>query len=179
MKKLFLATAVVCLFAMAALAQKAPDLSGKWNLDIAKSDLGQMGSMIKSQTVTITQAGTSFKVSTQTERNAPPASTNAGGGGGAGMGGGNRGGGGGMGGDQSYTLDGKEVSTERQTQNGAVTTKTTASQTGNKVVITSIFPGPNGDIKSTTTYELSADGKSLTVTRESMRGTTKSVYTKG
>lgn len=174
MNKLFFATAFVCLFAFAAFAQKPADLSGKWNLDISKSELGQQAAMIKSQTVTITQAGTSFKVSTQTERNAPPD------GGGGGMGGGNRGGGGmGGGGDQSYTLDGKEVSTERQTPNGAVTTKTTASQTGNKIVISSVFPGPNGEIKSTTTYELSADGKSLTVTRESPRGTSKSVYTKG
>jgi hypothetical protein len=170
MKKLFFAMAVVCLFAFAASAQKTPDFSGKWTLDLSRSDLGQQASMIKSQTVTITQSGTSFKVSTQTERNAPPDS-------GGGMGGG-RMGGGGMGGDQTYTLDGKEVSTERQTPNGAVTTKTTASQTGNKIVITSVFPGPNGDIKSTTTYELSADGKTLTVSRESMRGTTKSVYTK-
>lgn len=171
MNKLFFAAAFVCLFAFASFAQKPADLSGKWNLDLSKSELGQQAAMIKSQTVTITQAGTSFKVSTQTERNAPPD-----GGGGMG-GGGNRGGG--MGGEQSYTLDGKEVSTERQTPNGAVTTKITASQTGNKVVISSIFPGPNGEIKSTTTYELSADGKTLTVTRESPRGTSKSVYTKG
>src|SRR5262245_10353058 len=169
MKKLFFAMAAVCLFAFAAFAQKSADLSGKWNLDLTKSDLGQQAAMIKSQTMTITQAGTSFKVSTQTERNAPPADAAGGGGGGGRMGGG------GGGGDQSYTLDGKEVSTERQGPNGAVTIKTTASQTGNKVVVSSVFPGPNGDIKSTTTYELSSDGKSLTVTRESTRGTTKSV----
>ena len=169
MKKLFLAgTAVLCLFAFSAFAQKAADFSGKWNLDLSKSDLGQQAAMIKSQTVTITQSGTSFKVSTQTERNAPP----------EGAGGGGRGFGGG-GGDQSYTLDGKEVSTDRQTPNGTMTIKTTASQSGNKVVISSVFPGPNGDIKSTTTYELSGDGKTLTVTRESTRGTSKSVYTKG
>lgn len=169
MKKLFFAgTAVLCLFAFSAFAQKAADFSGKWNLDLSKSDLGQQAAMIKSQTVTITQSGTSFKVSTQTERNAPP----------EGAGGGGRGFGGG-GGDQSYTLDGKEVSTDRQTPNGTMTIKTTASQSGNKVVISSIFPGPNGDIKSTTTYELSGDGKTLTVTRESTRGTSKSVYTKG
>lgn len=179
MNKLFFAAAFVCLFAFAAFAQKPGDLSGKWNLDISKSELGQAASMIKSQTVTITQAGTSFKVSTQTERNAPP--DGGGGGGGMGAGGGGRMGGGmmGGGGDQSYTLDGKEVSTERQTQNGTMTTKTTASQSGNKVVISSVFPGPNGDIKSTTTYELSGDGKTLTVTRESTRGTSKSVYSKG
>src|SRR4051812_13091303 len=168
MNKLFFAAAFVCLFAFAAFAQKPADLSGKWNLDISKSELGQQASMIKSQTLTITQSGTSFKVSTQTERNADAA---GGGGGGRGFGGG--------GGDQSYTLDGKEVSTERQTQNGTMTIKTTASQTANKVVVMSVFPGPNGDVKSTTTYDLSGDGKTLTVTRESTRGTSKSVYSKG
>jgi hypothetical protein len=168
MNKLFFAMAFVCLFAFAAFAQKPADLSGKWNLDLTKSELGQQAAMIKSQTVTITQSGTSFKVSTQTERNTPADS--AGGGGRGGFGGG---------GDQSYTLDGKEVSTDRQTPNGTMTIKTTASQSGNKVVVTSVFPGPNGDVKSTTTYELSGDGKTLTVTRESTRGTSKSVYTKG
>ena len=173
MNKLFFATALVCLFALGAFAQKPADFSGKWNLDLTKSDLGQQAAMIKSQTVTITQSGTSFKVSTATGRNTPPDS----GSGGGGMGGGRGGFGGG--GDQSYTLDGKEVSTERQTPNGNVTIKTTASQSGNKVVVSSVFPGPNGDIKSTTTYELSGDGKTLTVTRESTRGNSKSVYTKG
>jgi len=173
MNKLFFATALVCLFALAAFAQKSPDFSGKWNLDLTKSDLGQQAAMIKSQTLTITQSGTSFKVSTQTERNAPPADA-------AGGGGGNRGGGGfGGGGEQSYTLDGKEVSTDMQGPNGTMTIKNTASQTGNKVVIISVRPGPNGDFKSTSTYELSGDGKTLTVTRESTRGTSKSVYTKG
>jgi len=177
MRKAIFFTLVFCMAVVAANAQKAADLSGKWTLDVGKSDLGQQAAMIKSQTVTITQAGTSFKVSTQTERNAPPEGEPGGGGGGNG-GGGGRGMGGG-GGDQSYTLDGKEVSTERQGQNGPMTIKTKAEQTGNKVVITSVFPTPNGDITSTQTYELSADGKSLTVTRESTRGKTKSVYTKG
>src|SRR5690348_18336669 len=98
MKKLFFATAIVCLFALAAFAQKSADLSGKWNLDMSKSELGQQAAMIKSQTVTITQSGTSFKVSTQTERNAPPADA-AGGGGGRGFGGGMGGGG-----EQSYKI---------------------------------------------------------------------------
>lgn len=180
MKKHFVLAAAVAMLAMAftVSAQKGADFSGKWNLDLAKSDLGQMASSIKSQTLTITQAGTSFKVATATERNARPE-----GGGGAPAGGARPGGGGGGGmgggGDQAYTLDGKEVSTERQGQNGAITIKTKAEQTGNKVVITTVSPGPNGDMKSTRTYDLGADGKTLTVTSESTRGTTKSVYTKG
>ena len=85
----------------------------------------------------------------------------------------------GGGGEQSYTLDGKEVSTERQTPQGAVTTKTKAEHAGNKITITSVFPTPNGDMKSTQTYDLAADGKTLTVTRESARGSSKSVYSRG
>ncbi len=170
------AAAIVFAFAVTASAQKGADLSGKWSLDIAKSDLGQMGASIKSQTVTITHAGTSFKVATATERNAPPDGGGAGGGGGRPGGGG--GGGMGGGGEQSYTLDGKEVSSERQTPNGAITTKTKAELNGSKVVITSVTATPNGDMKNTATYELSSDGKTLTVTRENPRATTKSVYTK-
>jgi hypothetical protein len=94
MRKFLFFTLVFCMSVFAVQAQKAADLSGKWTLDVAKSDLGQAAAMIKSQTVTITQAGTSFKVSTQTERNAPPADA-AGGGGGNGGGGGRGMGGGG------------------------------------------------------------------------------------
>lgn len=174
MKKNFLLAAAFAVLAMAftVSAQKGADFSGKWNLDLAKSDLGQQAAMIKSQTLTITHSGTSFKVATQTERNAPPSDA---------AGGARPGGGGGMGGggEQAYTLDGKEVSTERQGPNGAITIKTKAELSGSKVVVTTVSPGPNGDMKSTSTYDLSSDGKSLTVTRENPRGTTKSVYTKG
>src|SRR5687768_473653 len=104
MRKALFFTLVFCMAAVAANAQKAPDFSGKWNLDTAKSELGQAAAMIKSQTLTIAQAGTSFKVTTQTERNAPPATDGPGGGAGSGraiapgpM-------------EQSYTLDGKEIS---------------------------------------------------------------------
>ena len=172
MRKALFFTLVFCMAAIAANAQNA-DFSGKWTLDISKSELGQAANMIKSQTVTIAQAGTSFKVTTQTERNAPPATDGPGGGAGSGraiapgpM-------------EYSYTLDGKEISTERQTPNGTVTTKTKAELAGSKVVIISTFPTPNGEMKQTATYELSADGKTLTVTKESPRGSNKSVYTKG
>ena len=175
MRKALFFTLVFCMAAIAANAQKAGDFSGKWNLDIAKSELGAGAGMIKSQTLTITQEGTSFKVHTQTERNAPAEGVSpgvgAGGGGGRAMAAGPM--------EQSFSLDGKEVSTDRQTPNGTVTTKTKAEQSGNKVIITSVFPTPNGDMKSTQTYELSADGKTLTLTRESARGSAKQVYTKG
>lgn len=182
MKKNFVLAAAIAVLAMAftASAQKGADFSGKWNLDIAKSDLGQTGASIKSQTLTITHSGTSFKVATATERNAPPDGAGAPAGGGGGRPGGGMGGGGGMGpGELSYTLDGKEVSSERQTPNGAITTKTKAELNGSKIVITAVTATPNGDMKNSSTYELSADGKTLTVSRENPRATTKSVYTKG
>lgn len=177
-KSLVLAIFALAVFAVSASAQKAADFSGKWNLDLSKSELGQQGQMIKSQTLTITQNGTSFKTSTQTERNAPPEDAGGGGGGGGRPGGGGFGGAGG-GGEQSYTLDGKEVSTERQGPNGPLTIKTKAEQSGSKITITVTTPGQNGDVTTKSTYELSSDGKGLTVTRENPRGTTKSVYTKG
>src|SRR2546421_11933018 len=93
MKKNIVFAAFVALFALAisAAAQDtkmkgSADFSGKWNLDVAKSDLGQQAAMIKSQTLTITQSGTSFKVATATERNTPPDSAGGGGGGRGGFG---------------------------------------------------------------------------------------------
>ena len=171
MRKALFFTLVLCVAAIAANAQTAPNFSGKWTLDIAKSELGQAASSIKSQTMSIRHAGDSFKVLTQVERNAPPTD-----GPGGGAGNGRAMASGPM--EQAFTLDGKEVSSERQTPNGAVTTKTKSEQMGNKILVTSTFPGPNGEMKVTTTYELSADGKTLTLTRESPRGTNKQVYTK-
>ena len=173
MRKALFFTLVFCMAVIAANAQKASEFSGKWTLDIAKSELGQAAASIKSGTMTIRQEGTSFKVLTHMERNAPPATDGPGGGAETRravapgpM-------------EQSYTLDGKEVRHDRQTPNGTVTTKIKSEQIGNKVVIISTFPTPNGEMKQTATYELSADGKTLTVTKESPRGSNKSVYTKG
>ena len=174
MRKALFFTLVFCVAAIAANAQTAPNFSGKWTLDIAKSELGQQASMIKSQTMSIRHAGESFKVMTHVERNTPPTD---GPGGGAGNGRSIAPGPNPM--EQAYTLDGKEVSSERQTPNGVVTTKMKSEQSGNKVIVTNTFPTPNGEMKTTMTYELSTDGKTMTVTRESSRGSAKHVYTKG
>jgi hypothetical protein len=154
------------------------DFSGKWTLDLAKSDLGQMATMIKGGTLSIAQSGASFKVTTNTDRVVPTEGAPGGGGGGA-----RPAGGGGMGGaapEMSYSLDGKEVSSEQPARNGGtVTIKTKAEQSGSKVSISTTRPGPNGDTTTTTTYELSADGKMLTVVRPAGQGgTSKWVYTK-
>ena len=193
MKKNFVLAAFLSLFVLASLVSaqktdKAPaDFSGTWNLDTSKGSLGPQGAMIKSQTLTVKQEGNKLTLSTKTERNPPPADAA---GGGAGGGGGRPGGGGfgGGAGEQSYTLDGKEVSAEQPGQNGTTSTvKTTAKWDGSKVVIMTsrTSPGQDGNSVTTTsksTYDLGADGKSLTVIRdsESPRGktSTTSVYAK-
>ncbi|MGH9948397.1 MAG: hypothetical protein ACRD6X_14550 [Pyrinomonadaceae bacterium] len=165
---------VLLLSAFGAYSQKAADFSGKWTLDVAKSKLGDRNS-IESQTMTVTQTAAELKVSTETKRTAPAA------GGGRGFGGG--------GGDaaMTYALDGKETKTERSGPNGAIPVMLKAKADGGKLWLSqsSTFSGPNGEITSTTkeTWELGADGKSLTVTTErtTPRGTdtTTKIYSKG
>ncbi|MEP6786845.1 MAG: hypothetical protein ABJB40_00335 [Acidobacteriota bacterium] len=189
MKKTLVFAAFLSLFvlATAASAQKTPDFSGTWNLDVAKSNLGPQGAMIKSQTLTIKQDGNKFTTSTKTERNPPPADAPAGGGGG-GQGRGGGFGGGGGGGDQSFTLDGKETSMDQPGPGGmTIPVKMTGKWDGSKVVLNTsrTMTGQDGASNTSTTkstYELGADGKTLTVTRdsESPRGktSTTSVFTK-
>lgn len=190
MKSKLILTAVLPLLVLAisASAQKVPaDFSGTWNLDTAKGNLGPQGASIKSQTLTIKQEGNKLTVSTKTERNAPPADPS--GGGRPGFGGGGMGGMGGGAGDQTYNLDGKEVSADQPGPGGmTVPVKTLGKWDGSKAVITTsrTMTGPDGTTSTSTTritYELGADGKTLTVTRdsESPRGksSTTSVYAKG
>ena len=88
------------------------------------------------------------------------------------------GGGRGMGGPRTYSLDGKEVTTEAGGQmGGSNTTKASWSGDGKTLELSSIRTGSfNGnDFKATTNdkLSLSGDGKVLTVVRhsESPRGT--------
>lgn len=178
MKKYVFLLCIVGLFAVKSFAQN-PNFAGTWTLDTSKLD-ERRAAMIKSQTMTVTQDASAIVSTTATERNAP-----AGGGQG---GGGGRGGFGGGGGDgtATYKLDGSEVVTERDTPNGKIPTTTTAKIEGGKLHISSstTFNGPNGTmtINNKATWELSSDGKTLTVktTRNTQNGevTSESVYTK-
>lgn len=185
MKKVFFLMAILCLSAVAAFSQeKAPDFSGVWSLDVSKSKLDERA-RIESMTMTVAQTGKDLKVTTETKRQAPPADAAGGGGGGGGRGMGGRGFGGGDG-VAVYTLDGKETTTTRDTPMGAVPVKRTATVDGSKVKLSSssTFSGPNGEMTISTkdVWSLSADGKTLTVDRESTspRGasTTQMVFMK-
>ncbi len=181
MRKALFCTLVFGMSVFAANAQKPADFSGKWNLDAAKSKLGER-SNIESQTLTVTQTAKDIKIETSTKRAAPA---------GGGPGGGGQGGGRGFGGGDmpaTYTLDGKEVKSEMDGPGGnKIPVSMIGKFEGGKLVLTRTmtFNGPNGPANTTgkETWELSADGKTLTVTAErtSFRGTdtTTRVYTKG
>jgi len=186
MKKTFFLAAFVCLMAISAFAQdKKADFSGSWTLDASKSKLDERA-RIESMTMTVAQTDKDIKVETATKRLPPPD-----GGGGNGQGGGTgRGGGMGFGGGDgttSYTLDGKETSTEVEGRMGKVPVKLKAELEKDgklKLSRVSTFSGQMGEITITTkeTWSLSDDGKTLTVKRdmESPRGTNSSemVFTK-
>ena len=173
MKKIAMLLAVVFVCAIGAFAQ-TPNFAGTWKLDTSKLD-EQRAARIESQTITVEQTAQELKSTTATVAKAAP----AGGGGGQGPGGG-----GGFGGPVTYKLDGSEVTTERDTPNGKMSLKTTAKVEGGKLNITTSSIGPDGtERKSITIWELSADGKTLTVkaTRPGRDGTpttTESFYMK-
>ena len=175
MKKLFFLSAVFCLLAVSAFAQKGPDFSGTWTLDAGKSKLDERA-RVESMTMTVAQTAKDIKVETATKRLPPPADAPQGG-----MG---RGAGGGMfGGAEgatTYTLDGKETTIQQDTQRGPVPVKLTGKIDGGKLLLSRVttFNGPNGELQITNkeTWTLSGDGKTLSVDREmtSPRGTNTS-----
>lgn len=180
MKRNLLLTAMFALMTMAVSAQNAtPNFGGTWNLDVAKSKLGDRN-MIESQTMTVTQTDKDIKVETSTKRKAPPEGYQGGPGGGMARGG--------FGADTpfNYSLEGKETKTEQQGPMGSMPVALKAKFDGGKLSLSrsSTFNGPMGEVTMTTkeTWELSADGNTLTVntTRTTMRGdeTTIKVFAK-
>lgn len=179
----FLITAALIVFGLVSSVcaqDKVTNFGGTWNLDVAKSKLGDRN-MIESQTMTVTQTDKDIKIETKTARKAPPE-------GAPGMGGGRPGGGMMGGGDMptTYALDGKETKTEAQDPMGAMPVTLKAKFDAGKLQLTrsSTFNGPMGEVTMTTkeTWELSTDGNTLTVNTErtTMRGneTTTKVFAK-
>ncbi len=183
MKKTIFLTAIVCLLAISAFAQKKADFSGNWTLDVSKSKLDERA-RVESMTMNVTQTDKDLKVETATKRTPPPADAQGGG-----QGGGMRRGGGFGGGDgtTTYTLDGKETSMEADSPMGKVPVKLKANlESDGKLKLNSsrTITTQMGEISITTkeAWSLSEDGKTLTVKRdmETPRGTNSSemVFTK-
>ena len=187
MKKLLLMMCALGLFAFSALAQAGANYAGTWKLDKANSKLDQR-MLVDSMTWTVSQTGKELKIVSETKRaeprmvqtpagpppaGAPPAGERPaegrpmrGGGGGMGRGGF------GTDGTTVYSLDGKETVGEVEGPMGKmpVNYKAVVGSDGTLVLTNSrSFNGPMGEIKLTTkkTWKLSADGKTLTVERES------------
>ncbi|MEA2206077.1 MAG: hypothetical protein QOE77_2853 [Blastocatellia bacterium] len=180
MKKVFLGFGMLTLFAFAALAASAvapASFAGTWKLDKEKSKgLNPNQQSAESIVWTITQDDKQITIDSKVTPGQPPAGAAPAGAPAGGPGGGG-GRGGGMGGPRTYTLDGKEVTSEGGGQMGGTNTmKSSWSNEGKTLELSSVRTGSvNGnDFKAVSTdkLSLSADGKVLTVERhsESPRG---------
>jgi hypothetical protein len=176
MRKFFCALTVTSalLFALAVHAAAPANFAGTWTLDKSKSQgLNPRQQNAESVSWVITQTDKDITIEEKVTGGNPPAGGPPGGapGGGGGQGGGR---GMGMGGPRTFNLDGSETATENE--RGKTVRKATVSADGKTIELSSksTFQGPNGEMSLTSNDKLvlSADGKSLTVTRhsESPRG---------
>jgi hypothetical protein len=168
MKRAFTVLGLIMALALVALAASAvapPSFAGTWKLDKEKSQ-GLDPRMQNAESVvwTITQDDKQISIDSKVTAGQPPAGAPAGGPGG--------------GGPRTYTLDGKEVTSEGGGQMGGTNAmKSSWATDGKTLELSSVRTGNfNGtDFKATSSdkMSLSADGKVLTVVRhsESPRGT--------
>ena len=165
MKRNVILAAIFSLFvlAMSASAQSA-DFNGTWTLDLTKSKLGDRN-MIAEQTLTVVQTAKDIAVTPATKRTPPPDGMGGGQGGGQGRGG--------MGGGDTkmtYTLDGKATDMTVDSPMGPSTVSLTGKAEGGKLMLSSsrTINGQMGQMTLTTkeTWELSTDGKVLTINTE-------------
>ncbi|MGE5815125.1 MAG: hypothetical protein ACM36C_11605 [Acidobacteriota bacterium] len=149
------AATFVMAFAVAVFAQKAPDFSGAWALDMSKSEMPQMGGGrgmgggMGEMTVTIKQTADTLTIDQKMGE---------------------------MSRTVTYKLDGTE-STNQGMRGGEV--KSTSKWDGDKLVTesTQTVNGPNGEmtVKSKEVRSLAADGTMVVeTTRETPRGTNTS-----
>jgi len=169
MRRAFLITGLMTAFAVSVLAAGAagPNFAGTWALDKTKSQGLDPRMQTADVTWVITQDDKQISIESKVNGGQPPA-------GGPGSGGGGRG----MGGPRTYSLDGKEVTSEAGGQmGGSNTTKANWSSDGKTLELSSVRTGNRDgqDFKFTTTdkLSLSSDGKVLTAIRhsENPRGT--------
>jgi hypothetical protein len=147
-------------------AAKSTDFSGKWTLDVGKSKLDER-MRIESMTLTVSQKEKELTTESEIKRT-PPKDNMTPGGGRGGMGGGLAGTGPEK---RTYGLDGKET-TEDNTSGGIPSTaklKAELKKDGTlNLSVTRKFNTPLGEAEAVTkeTWSLSADGKTLTISRD-------------
>jgi hypothetical protein len=142
LKRTLAAALVVVATAGAAVAQtKAPDFSGQWELNVAKSDFGPMAQQAPSKaTMTVTQSASSLKFSQALSTPMGDQSNS-----------------------QEFALDGQE-----HTANGAdgQPVASTAKIDSGAFVIASKLQRMGADITMNSRWTLSPDGKLLTIDRQ-------------
>ncbi len=134
-RKLLSIAFLVALTAASAFAQQKPDFSGTWKMNVAKSDFGALpGPDSRTDVITHKEPSLTNEVTAE-----------------------------GAGGKQQYTAkyttDGKEVTN----QMGPREVKSTMKWEGSNLVISSKFMYNDSEVTAQSTWALSADGKTLTV----------------
>lgn len=160
MRKTIFLLFIICFSAFNSFAQN-PDFSGEWILDKGKSKMDERQiASIESQILKVEQTDKEVKVTISTKQSGNQGGQRADIGGGT----------------NTYSLDGKELNSEIDSQIGKVSVKLKGEIKDGKLNLQSVrsIDAPMGEISITTkeVWELSADGKTLTVKREldSQRG---------
>ncbi len=151
MRRAAFLTVVLALAVTAlAFAQAKPDFSGTWTLDPARSEMGAgPGGGGRGPGGPMTVKQTATELSREVSR-------------------------GGQAMTITYKLDGSESTNTM----GPMTSKSTASWSGDKLVVKTVRDTPNGAMETTETWSLGTGGKELTIASVSPRGERKMVYTK-
>lgn len=153
------ATLIAAVLSISPGVQDAkPDFSGKWTIDLAKSDFGQMPPP-ESLVAVIDHKEPSIKI-TSTQKTAQGEITN----------------------ERTMTTDGKENTNTLRTMMGDQPMTSTTKWNGKALVSSYKLTFQDTAIDVTESWELAADGKALTIARDfrSAQGefAQKSVFTK-
>jgi hypothetical protein len=143
MKRMLSTAGVIFLLAGSAVAQNAtPNFSGTWNLDVAKSDFGPAPPP-DSVVMVIDHKEPNLKVTT-TQKGAPGDTTN----------------------ESNITTDGKANVNKLRTMGGELDVNSTSTWNGKKLATTRTFEVQGMSIAMNDSWELSDDGKVMTMVRE-------------
>jgi hypothetical protein len=141
MNRLTISMAAMLLLSLAATAQDKPDFSGKWQLDVAKSDFGEFP-VPDSQTNVIEQKDRNIKLTQTIRGEAVP-------GGEASM-------------EREFITDNKEHSVKI----GPADARSTATWNGDALVIDTKIETPAGTMQIGDSWKLTDGGKQIVVTRD-------------
>ena len=142
MKKMLSAAGGVLLFAASLAAQATPNFSGTWTLDASKSDFGPMPGP-ESIVMVVDHKEPALKVNITQKSQMGDATT-----------------------DSSYTTDGKDNVNKMRGPAGEQDIKSTTRWNGKSLTTARAIEAQGMSIGIDEAWDLSPDGKSMTVSRE-------------